>query len=137
MEYRCHLTWLEGVFYTQHGGSFPIGHALHHIVLGQVGAPILHPDACSQVVEVPAVKLQELNQQDAQVEVGTPGVNSGMELQYSQVLDLSLCVDLYSYCFQSSNFQQTANMWSTSATEEPSVVSKSTCKKLMAMRMRL
>lgn len=54
---------------------------LHHLLLGEVGTAVLHPDSRFQVVEVAAVQLEELDQQDAQVYVGRPAIDPGMELQ--------------------------------------------------------
>lgn len=69
------LTWLYWILYAEHGWPVSIAHGFQHFLLGQVGSPILHPDAGLHVVEIAAVQLKELDQQDAQVEVGTSRVD--------------------------------------------------------------
>lgn len=56
-------------------------HGLHHLLLGEVRSSVLHTDPRFQVVEVAAVQLEELDQQDAQVYVGRPAVDPGVELK--------------------------------------------------------
>lgn len=73
-------TWLDGVLDADHGGPVPAAHALQHLVLGQVGASVLHPDARLHVVEVTAVQLEELDEEEAQVDVGAPRVDPRMQL---------------------------------------------------------
>lgn len=74
------LTWLDGVLDADHGGPVPAAHALQHLVLGQVGASVLHPDASLHVVEVTAVQLEELDEEEAQVDVGAPRVDPRVQL---------------------------------------------------------
>lgn len=54
---------------------------LHHLLLGKVRASVLHTDPRFQVVEVSAVQFEELDQQDAQIYVGCPAIDPGVELQ--------------------------------------------------------
>ena len=70
MEAEPVLTWLQGVLDVEHRGPVAVQHALLHLVFGHVAAAVLYPDARLQVVEVPAVELEELNEQDADVGVG-------------------------------------------------------------------
>lgn len=74
------LTWLDGVLDADHGGPVPAAHDLQHLVLGQVGASVLHPDARLHVVEVAAVQLKEFDEEEAQVDVGAPRVDPRMQL---------------------------------------------------------
>ena len=74
------LTRLHRVLYAEHGGSAAVAHGLHQLLLGKVGAAVLHADRHLQVVEVAAVQLKELNEQDAQVDVGAPCVNVRVQL---------------------------------------------------------
>ncbi len=69
------LTWLYWIFYAEHGWSVSTPHGFQHFLLGQVSPSILHPDAGLHVVEITAVQLKELDQQDAQVDVGTSCVD--------------------------------------------------------------
>lgn len=70
------LTWLYWVFYAEHGRPVSTPHGFEHFLLGHVSSIILHPDAGLYIVEVMAIQLEELDQQDAQVDVGTSRVNS-------------------------------------------------------------
>lgn len=74
------LTWLDGVLDADHGGPVPAAHALQHLVLGQVGASVLHPDARLHVIEVAAIQLKEFDEEEAQVDVGAPRVDPRMQL---------------------------------------------------------
>lgn len=69
------LTWLYWIFYAEHGWPVSTPHGLEHFLLGQISPFILHSDASFHVVEIVAVKLKELDQQDAQVDVGAACVN--------------------------------------------------------------
>lgn len=59
-------------------------HLLHHLLFGHVRTPVFDPDPRFQVVEVAAVQLEELDQQHAQVLVGVPGIDAGVELRREQ-----------------------------------------------------
>ena len=69
------LTWLYWIFYAEHGWPVSTPHGLEHFLLGQVRPSVLHPDAGLHVVEITAIQLKELDQQEAQVDVGTPRVD--------------------------------------------------------------
>lgn len=69
------LTWLHWILYAEHGRPVPIPHRSQHVLLGQVGPSTLHPNAGFHVVEIAAVQLKELDQEDAQVDVGTSCVD--------------------------------------------------------------
>lgn len=55
-------------------------HGLNHLLLGKISSSIPHTDPRFQVVEVAAVQLEKLDQQDAQVYVGCPAVDPWVEL---------------------------------------------------------
>ena len=55
------LTWLYWIFDAEHGWPVSIPHGFEHLLLGQVGSSILHPNARFHVVEIAAVQLEELN----------------------------------------------------------------------------
>lgn len=74
------LTWLDWVLDADHRRPVPAAHALQHLVLGQVGASVLHPDTRLHVVEVAAVQLEKLNEEEAQVDVGAPRVDPRVQL---------------------------------------------------------
>lgn len=57
-----------------------VAHGLHHLLLGEIRSSVLHTDPGFQVVEVAAIKLEELDQEDAQVYVGRPAVDPGVAL---------------------------------------------------------
>ena len=73
-------TWLQGVLDVQHGGPVAVHHVLVHLVFGHVAAAVFDPDARLQVVEVAAIELEELDEQDPDVGVGTPDVLAVVEL---------------------------------------------------------
>lgn len=73
---NINLTWLYWVFHAEHGWPVSTPHAYQHFLLGQVSPSILHPDAVLHVVEIAAIQPKELDQQDAQVDVGTSCVDS-------------------------------------------------------------
>lgn len=58
-------------------------HGFNHLLLGKVSSSVLHSDPCFQVVEVAAIQLEELDQEDAQVYVGRPAVDPGVELNHN------------------------------------------------------
>lgn len=68
------LTWLYWVFNAEHRRPVSTPHGFQHFLLGQVSPSILHPDASLHVVEITAIQLKELDQQKAQVDVGTSRV---------------------------------------------------------------
>lgn len=74
------LTWLDGVLDADHGGPVSAAHALQHLVLGQVRTSVLYSDARLHVIEVAAVQLEELDEEEAQVDVGAPCVNPRVQL---------------------------------------------------------
>lgn len=73
-------TWKKRVLDAEHGRPVAIAHGFHDVLFGHVGATVLYPDARFQVIKVTAVKLEELDEQDAEVRVGSSGVDSGVEL---------------------------------------------------------
>lgn len=72
----CKCTWKKRVLNTQHGGPVAITHGLHDVLFSHVSTTILYPDACLQVVEMSSIQLKELDEQNAKVHVGIPGINS-------------------------------------------------------------
>lgn len=82
-------TWLQGVLDVEHGRPVAVHHVLLNLVFGNVAASVLYPDARLQVVEVAAVELEELDEQDADVDVGTGHVLPVMKLGNTQAV---LCV---------------------------------------------
>ena len=58
----------------------PLAHLLD-LLLGDDGAAVAHPDAALEVVEVLAVALEELDEEDAEVGVGAGGVHARVQLQ--------------------------------------------------------
>ena len=83
-------TWLQGVLDVQHGGPVAVHHVLMHLVFGHVAAAVFDPDAGLQVVEVSAIELEELDEQNAEVGVGTPDVLAVVELR-DQNSDRTAC----------------------------------------------
>lgn len=75
------LTWLYRVLYAEHRWSVPTAHGLEHLLLGQVSSSVLHPDAGLHVVEIAAVQLEELDQQEGQVDVCAPRVDPRVQLR--------------------------------------------------------
>lgn len=74
------LTWLYWILDAEHGWPVPTPHGLEHLLLGQVGPSVLHPDAGLHVIEIASVQLEELNQKEAQVDVCTPRVDPRVQL---------------------------------------------------------
>lgn len=74
------LTWLDWILYAEHRRPVSTSHGLEHLLLGQVGPSILHPDASLHVIEIAAVQLKELNQQEAQIDVCAPCVDPRVQL---------------------------------------------------------
>lgn len=79
------LTWLQRVLYVEHGGPVAIHHALLNLVFGHVAAAIFYPDARLQVVEVAPVELEELDEEDGDVGVGTAHVLPVVELRANTI----------------------------------------------------
>lgn len=80
--YSCNsTTWLQRVLNVEHRGPVSIHHVLLNLVFGNVAAAIFYPDARFQVVEVAAVELEEFNEQNAEVDVGTGHVLPVMKLK--------------------------------------------------------
>lgn len=75
-------TWKKRVLDAEHGRPVAVAHGFHDVLFGHVGTAVLYPDARFQVVEMAAVQLEELDEQDAEVCVGSPGVDSGVELRH-------------------------------------------------------
>lgn len=71
---------------AQHGRPVAVAHGFHDVLFGHVGTAILDPDARFQVVKMATVQLEELDQQNAEVHVGIPGVDSGVELRHKNEL---------------------------------------------------
>lgn len=69
------LTWLYWILYAEHGWSVSTPHCLEHFLFGQVSAAVRHSDAGVHVVEITAVQLKELDQQEAKVDVTTSRVD--------------------------------------------------------------
>lgn len=74
-------TWLQWVLDVEHGGPVAVHQVLLNLVFGNVAASILYSDACFQVVEVAAVQLKELNEQNANVDVGTAHILPVVKLE--------------------------------------------------------
>lgn len=75
-------TWKKRVLDAEHGRPVAIAHGFHDVLFGHVGATVLYPDACFQVVEMAAVQFEELDEQYAEVRVRSPCVDSGVELRH-------------------------------------------------------
>lgn len=75
-------TWKKRVLDAEHGRPVAVVHDFHDVLFGHVGAAVLYPDACFQVVEMAAVQLEELDEQNAEVHVGSASVDSGVELRH-------------------------------------------------------
>lgn len=75
------LTWLQWVLDVEHGGPVAVQHVLLHLVFGHVAATVFYPDARLQVVEVAAVELEELDEQNSNVGVGAGHVLPIVHLQ--------------------------------------------------------
>lgn len=79
-------TWEKRVLDAEHGRPVAVAHGFHDVLFGHVGTTVLYPDARFQVVKVAPVQLEELDQQDAKVRVGSSGVDSGVELRHKNQL---------------------------------------------------
>lgn len=86
------LTWKQWVFYAEHGWPVSVGHGFHDLFLCHVCSSILDADPRFQVVKMAAIQLKELNQQDTQVLVGIPGINTRMELKGRERETELLCI---------------------------------------------
>ena len=64
------VPWVEWVLYAEQRRSVAILHLLLNVILAHIGPAIPHADPRVQVVEVAAIQLKELNQQDTQVVAG-------------------------------------------------------------------
>lgn len=74
-------TWKQWILYAEHRWPVSIRHGLHNLLFGYICASILDANPCFQVVEMAAVQFKELNQQDPQVLIRVPGINTRMELR--------------------------------------------------------
>lgn len=77
-------TWKKRVLDAEHGGPVAVVHGFHDVLFSHVGAAVLYPDACFQVVKMAAVQLEELNEQNAEVRVGRASIDSGVELRHKK-----------------------------------------------------
>lgn len=75
-------TWKKRVLDAEHRRPVAVAHGFHDVLFGHVSTAVLYPDACFQVVEMAAVQFKELDEQNAEVHVRSPGVNSGVELRH-------------------------------------------------------
>jgi len=75
------LTWEQGVLYAEHGRPAAGVHGLHELLLVNVSSAVLNADASLHVVEMAAIQLEELYEQDAQVLAGVTGVDAWVELK--------------------------------------------------------
>ena len=82
---HCINTWKQRVLYAEHGWPVSVCHGLHYLLFGYVRATIFDANPCFQVVEMAAVQLKELYQQDAQVLLGVPSIDTRMELESKDV----------------------------------------------------
>lgn len=129
------LTWLDGVLDADHRRPVPAAHAFQHLVLGQVGATVLHPDTRLHVVEVAAVQLEELNEEVAQVDVGAPRVDPRVQLSPAR---REAAVKKSTQNKNLRHFFKFAKEGFAKACERRSLCFRvDTCKKLMAIRVRL
>lgn len=74
-------TWLQWVLNVEHGGPVAIHHVLLDLIFGNVATAIFYPDTRFQVVEVATVELEEFDEQNADVDVGTAHVVPVVKLE--------------------------------------------------------
>lgn len=77
-------TWLQWVLNVEHGGPVAIHHVLLDLIFGNVATTIFYSDTGFQVVEVATVELEEFDEQNADVDVGTADVVPVVKLESTQ-----------------------------------------------------
>lgn len=75
------LTRLQRVLDVEHGGPVAIHQVLLDLIFCNITTPIFYSDACFQVVEVAAIELKELDEENANVNVGIAHIFSVVELK--------------------------------------------------------
>lgn len=85
-------TWLQWVLNVKHRGPVAVHQVLLNLIFGHVATAVFYPDASLQIVEVAAVQLKELDEQNSNVTVGAADVVPIVELQGGRSL---LAADVY------------------------------------------
>lgn len=90
-------TWLQWVLNVEHGGPVAIHHVLLDLIFGNVATAIFYSDTRFQVVEVATVELEELDEQNADVDVGTAHVVPVVKLESTQQKEMSGLIQMVEY----------------------------------------
>lgn len=92
------LTRQQRVLNAQHRRSVPTGHGFHDLFFGDIGTSFFYSNTSFQVIKISSIEFKKLDKKHSKVFIGSPGIDSRMQLEKQQTPHLDSSHFLKSAC---------------------------------------